>query len=45
MTAVAEPTTWVSVCALSAIARESGVAALVHGEAVAGFRDHLLPAQ
>jgi nitrite reductase (NADH) small subunit len=41
VTAVAEPTTWVSVCALGAIARESGVAALVHGEAVAVFRDHL----
>lgn len=41
MTAVAEPSTWTAVCRLEAIARESGVAALVHGEPVAVFRDHL----
>lgn len=34
-------TTWVAVCPLEVIARESGVAAWVHGEAVAVFRDHL----
>ncbi|MBF4163239.1 nitrite reductase small subunit NirD [Nocardioides acrostichi] len=32
--------TWTPVCHLSQIARESGVAAWVHGEAVAVFRDH-----
>jgi nitrite reductase (NADH) small subunit len=35
-----EQTTWVTVCPLDAIARESGVAALVHGEPVAVFRTH-----
>lgn len=32
--------TWVEVCPLARIAPESGVAALVRGEAVAVFRDH-----
>lgn len=32
---------WVAVCPLEAIARESGVAAWVRGEAVAVLRDHL----
>lgn len=32
--------TWVAVCPIAAIARESGVAAWVQGEAVAVFRDH-----
>jgi len=41
VTAAVEPVTWVAVCPLEAVARESGVAALVHGEAVAVFRDHL----
>lgn len=31
---------WTTVCALEAIRRESGVAALVDGEAVAVFRTH-----
>ena len=45
MTAVVEQSTqgstWVAVCPLARIARESGVAAWVQGEAVAVFRDHL----
>ena len=31
---------WVAVCSLDAVPREGGVAALVHGEAVAVFRTH-----
>ena len=34
MTAVVESSTWVAVCPVESIARESGVAALVHGEPV-----------
>ena len=41
MTATTEVSTWVAVCRLQDIARESGVAALVHGHPVAVFRDHL----
>ena len=40
MTAVVESSTWVAVCPVESIARESGVAALVHGEPVAVLRDH-----
>jgi nitrite reductase (NADH) small subunit len=41
VTATTEVCTWVAVCRLDDNARESVVAALVHGHPVAVFRDHL----
>ena len=40
MTASPWVSTWVEVCAVSSIPSEGGVAALVHGQAVAVFRTH-----